>query len=50
MVFITVEDEFGTANLVVYADVGARDRVAIIGARLLVAGPFRSFRVAVPVL
>ena len=37
IVFITVEDEFGTANLVVYADVGARDRAAVIGARLLVA-------------
>ncbi|WP_260987634.1 error-prone DNA polymerase [Roseomonas gilardii] len=37
IVFITVEDEFGTANLVVYADVGARDRAAMIGARLLVA-------------
>jgi len=37
IVFITVEDEFGTANLVVYADVGARDRAAMVGARLLVA-------------
>jgi|GEM_PF-6941784 len=37
IVFITVEDEFGTANLVVYADVGARDRAAMIGARLLIA-------------
>ena len=37
IVFITVEDEFGTANLVVYADVGVRDRAALIGARLLVA-------------
>ena len=37
IVFITVEDEFGTANLVVYTDIGARDRAAMIGARLLVA-------------
>ena len=37
IVFITMEDEFGTANLVVYADVGARDRAAMIGARLLIA-------------
>ena len=32
--FITVEDEFGTANLVVHADVGVRDRAAMTGARL----------------
>ena len=37
MVFVTVEDEFGSANLVVYADVGARDRRALVAARLLVA-------------
>ena len=36
IVFITVEDEHGTANLVVYTDVAARDRAALIGARLLV--------------
>ena len=36
IVFITVEDEHGTANLVVYTDVGTRDRAALIGARLLV--------------
>jgi error-prone DNA polymerase len=35
VVFITVEDEHGTANLVVWADVGARDRAALLGARLL---------------
>ncbi|MFC7556442.1 hypothetical protein ACFQU7_35730 [Pseudoroseomonas wenyumeiae] len=35
MVFVTVEDEHGTANLVVWADVGARDRAALLGARLL---------------
>jgi DNA polymerase III alpha subunit len=37
IVFITLEDEFGVANLVVYPNVGARDRAAMIGARLLVA-------------
>ena len=36
IIFVTVEDEHGTANLVVYADVGARDRTALIGARLMV--------------
>ncbi|ATR19612.1 error-prone DNA polymerase (plasmid) [Roseomonas sp. FDAARGOS_362] len=35
IVFVTVEDEHGTANLVVYADIAARDRAALIGARLL---------------
>ncbi|UFN51668.1 error-prone DNA polymerase (plasmid) [Roseomonas sp. OT10] len=35
IVFVTVEDEHGTANLVVYADVAARDRAALVGARLL---------------
>ncbi len=37
IVFITLEDEFGTANLVVYPDVGARDRAVMIGAKLMVA-------------
>ena len=37
IVFVTVEDEFGNANLVVYADIAARDRAAMIGARLLIA-------------
>jgi error-prone DNA polymerase len=35
VVFVTVEDEHGTANLVVWADVGVRDRAALLGARLL---------------
>ncbi|RKK02356.1 DNA polymerase III subunit alpha [Pseudoroseomonas wenyumeiae] len=35
VVFVTIEDEHGTANLVVWADVGARDRAALLGARLL---------------
>ncbi|HYF19171.1 MAG TPA: hypothetical protein VEA40_14980, partial [Ramlibacter sp.] len=37
VVFVTVEDEWGDANLVVYAHVGARDRRALITARLMVA-------------
>ncbi|WP_149537786.1 error-prone DNA polymerase [Siccirubricoccus phaeus] len=35
IVFITTEDEHGTANLVVYARIAERDRVALIGGRLL---------------
>jgi error-prone DNA polymerase len=35
VIFITIEDEHGTANLVVYTDVAARDRRALRGARLL---------------
>ncbi|MFC7611056.1 hypothetical protein [Teichococcus aestuarii] len=35
VVFVTVEDEHGTANLVVFADLVARDRAALINARLL---------------
>jgi error-prone DNA polymerase len=37
VVFFTVEDEFGTANLVLYSDIVARDRAAVIGARLVLA-------------
>ena len=37
IVFVTLEDEFGVANLVVYPDVIARDRSALVGARLMVA-------------
>jgi error-prone DNA polymerase len=37
IVFITLEDEFGVANLVVYTNVGERDRAAMIGAKLMVA-------------
>jgi error-prone DNA polymerase len=37
IVFITIEDEFGVGNLVVYTTIGARDRAALIGSRLLVA-------------
>jgi error-prone DNA polymerase len=37
IVFVTVEDEWGIANLVVYPDVAARYRAALVGARLLAA-------------
>ncbi|WP_372617895.1 error-prone DNA polymerase [Falsiroseomonas sp.] len=37
VVFFTVEDEFGTANLVLYPDIVTRDRAAVIGARLVLA-------------
>lgn len=37
VVFFTVEDEFGTANLVLYPDIVARDRAAVVGARLVLA-------------
>ena len=37
VVFFTVEDEHGTANLVLYPDIVARDRAAVIGARLVMA-------------
>ncbi|MFC3126419.1 error-prone DNA polymerase [Pseudoroseomonas globiformis] len=37
VVFLTIEDEFGEANIVVYSAIGARDRAALVGARLLIA-------------
>jgi error-prone DNA polymerase len=37
VVFVTLEDEFGIANLVVFANVGQQDRSALIGARLMLA-------------
>ncbi|MFN6998821.1 MAG: error-prone DNA polymerase, partial [Elioraea tepidiphila] len=37
VVFFTVEDEFGTANLVLYPDIAERFRAAVVGARLVVA-------------
>jgi error-prone DNA polymerase len=37
IVFLTVEDEHGVGNLVVYPDVAARDRAALIAGRLLLA-------------
>jgi error-prone DNA polymerase len=35
LVFVTIEDEHGHANVVVYAHVSERDRAALIGSRLL---------------
>ena len=35
--FLTVEDEHGVGNMVVYPDVAARDRSALVAGRLLVA-------------
>ena len=35
VIFVTVEDEFGSANLVVYAGIAAQYRAALLGARLL---------------
>ncbi len=37
IVFLTVEDEHGVGNLVVHADVAARDRAALVAGRLLLA-------------
>jgi error-prone DNA polymerase len=37
VVFVTFEDEFGIANLVVFTNVGERDRSALIGSRLMLA-------------
>ncbi|PWS37654.1 error-prone DNA polymerase [Falsiroseomonas bella] len=37
VVFFTVEDEFGTGNLVLYPDIVSCDRAAVIGARLVLA-------------
>ncbi len=37
VVFFTVEDEWGVANLVLYPDIVARDRAAVVGARLVLA-------------
>jgi error-prone DNA polymerase len=37
VVFLTVEDEYGVANLVVYSDVATRDRAALVSGRLLLA-------------
>jgi error-prone DNA polymerase len=37
VIFMTLEDEHGVGNLVVYAGIAARDRRAMIGSRLLLA-------------
>jgi error-prone DNA polymerase len=36
-VFMTVEDEHGVGNLVIYPDIAARDRAALVAGRLLIA-------------
>jgi error-prone DNA polymerase len=36
VIFVTVEDEHGQGNIVVYAQIAERDRTALVGARLLV--------------
>ena len=53
IIFVTLEDEHGQANLVVWADLAARDRAALLGARLmLVEGRIerQAERVEVPVI
>jgi error-prone DNA polymerase len=37
IVFLTVEDEWGVGNLVIYPDVASRDRAALVAGRLLLA-------------
>ncbi|NMJ43934.1 error-prone DNA polymerase [Roseomonas sp. JC162] len=37
VVFFTIEDEHGTANLVMYADVAERFRAAVVAAKLVIA-------------
>jgi error-prone DNA polymerase len=37
VVFLTVEDEHGVANLVVFEQIAARDRAALVSGRLLIA-------------
>ncbi|WP_245615457.1 hypothetical protein [Muricoccus aerilatus] len=37
VVFLTVEDEFGVGNLVVFAAIAERDRQALLSARLMLA-------------
>ena len=37
IVFLTVEDEWGVGNLVIYPDVAARDRAALVAGRLVLA-------------
>jgi error-prone DNA polymerase len=51
VVFFTVEDEWGTANLVVYADRVQRFRAAVVSARLVVAeGHVERTEAAVPII
>jgi error-prone DNA polymerase len=37
IVFLTIEDEHGVANLVVYEQIARRDRAALVAGRLLIA-------------
>lgn len=37
IVFVTMEDEFGTVNLVIYANIATRNRAALLSGRLLIA-------------
>ncbi len=51
VVFFTVEDEFGTANLVLFPDVAERFRAAVAAARLVVAeGRLERTEAHVPIL
>jgi error-prone DNA polymerase len=51
VVFFTVEDEWGTANLVVYADRVERFRAAVVSARLVVAeGTVERTEAEVPII
>ncbi|MBK1659497.1 error-prone DNA polymerase [Paracraurococcus ruber] len=51
VVFFTVEDEWGVANLVVYPDLARRFRAAVVAARLVVAeGRVERHEAAVPII
>jgi error-prone DNA polymerase len=51
VVFFTVEDEWGVANLVLFPDVAARCRAAVVSARLVLAeGTAERHEAAVPII
>jgi len=51
VVFFTVEDEFGVANLVLYPDLALKFRAAVVAARLVVAhGRVERHEAAVPII
>jgi len=51
VVFFTVEDEWGVANLVLYPDLARQFRAAVVGARLVVAeGRVERVEAAVPII
>jgi len=52
VVFFTIEDEWGVANLVLYTDIIARDRAAVVNAKLVMAeGPVeRTENTEVPII